>query len=121
MALDYSSLDDCAFFVEEKLGVAEGDLETLIEVTAGTKDGMPYGRPYYVAALLLGRQAHDDVLTKAKGGVTFGDPERTIKGWLSLQASLDRALGLTVPAGFEAVVEIVNQSPSSAVPMVVLL
>lgn len=120
MALSYDDLGACALFVKQKLGVTDDDLDTLIEASAALENGQPYyGRPYKVAALLLSRQAHDDVLTKAKSGVTLGDPERTIKGWLELQSAIDRAKGWTVPAGFEAVAAGSTVRLRSAVPVVV--
>ena len=112
MALDYSDLSACAAFVSDQTGLEPDDLETLLEVSAGTKGEAIYGRPYLVAAMLLGRVAHDDLLLKAKDGVTFSNPEATIKGWLAMQGALDAALGLTIPSGFE----VPSTSTTSGVP-----
>lgn len=125
MALSYIDFEACIRFTSRKLGLtddvaATDEIETLLILSAGKVDEILWFRPYYVMALLLGRQAHDDILTKAESGVTFGDPERTIRGWLEMQRSLDTALSLVVPAGFEAAaVPLTASSASSAVPVVV--
>lgn len=105
MALDYGNLSACASFVTDQTTLEPDDLETLLEASAGKgADGKSIYRPYLVAALLLARMSHDDLLLKAKDGITFGDPAATIAGWRAMQTALDAALGLTIPSGFPAVV-----------------
>ena len=121
MPLAYSDLSACADFVTTQTTLEPDDLETLLEVSAGRDaNDEPVYRPYMVASLLLARMSHDDLLLKAKDGVTFGDPKATIAGWRVMQGALDRALGLTVPLGFAATETSGTASPSAgSVPMVV--
>lgn len=107
MALGYTDENACASFVTDQTTLEPDDLDTLLEASAGKNaDGETVYRPYLVAALLLGRLSHDDLLLKAENGVTFGDPEATKAGWRATQAALDARYGLTVPLGFLAVVTV---------------
>lgn len=106
--LDYTDREACRAFLAAQL-VATGalaalpdDAETLLAASAGvTASGVAIYRPYLVAARLLDRRLHDDVLLSASGA-TFRAYADTVRGWLTLQASLDAAFGLTVPDGFGA-------------------
>jgi hypothetical protein len=64
-------------------------------------------RPYFVAAKFLEQLRAKQEISEAKG-VKFSGLALPIESLLTLQASLDRAMGasmgLIVPAGFEAVV-----------------
>lgn len=99
-----------ASLVTEKTGLAPSDLDALLQVTAGTAvdpdtgEGVTVYRPYYVAAKLLATRRTQ--LTEAEG-VGFVDPLKVAEEYLRLQAALDSAFGLSVPAGTEAVMKTV--------------
>ena len=60
-----------------------------------------YYRPYYVAARQIQRN-RDDVTLKAADGATFDQMTVMIRSLFEEQMGLDEALGLTVPAAYNA-------------------
>jgi hypothetical protein len=90
---------------KERSGATAADdayLTELLTLSAGTDPaGVTQYRPFLVAALWLEQNQAKQALKKA-GDVEFTGLTTPIASLLSLQASLDRSLQLTVPKGFEA-------------------
>ncbi|MGG6295292.1 hypothetical protein ACQ4M4_12955 [Leptolyngbya sp. AN02str] len=59
-------------------------------------------RPYYVAAKFLEQLRSQQTVSKADGA-DFTGLAKPIESLLGLQASLDKAMGLTISDGFEAI------------------
>jgi hypothetical protein len=79
-------------------------LTELLELSAGeAADGTTvHYRPYYVAAKFLEQNLARQQISAADGA-TFTLLKKPIESLLDLQSAYDRAQGLSVPAGFEAV------------------
>lgn len=99
--MDYTDLEQMKALVTEKTGLSPSDLEVLLQVSAGTKDGDTFFRPYFVCAALLDTQLHTRKLIKGEGA-EFDNPSITVKGFLDLQNAIDQAEGLEIPPGMEA-------------------
>lgn len=103
---NYKDLTSCRALVVEKTQLpASSDLSLLLTISAGKvvvdeEQTDTYYRPYYVAALRL--MARPNPLRQGDGA-TFLDPTEVIKMYLSTQKSIDQALGLDIPLGFEAI------------------
>lgn len=95
----YKTKASCATLVTEKTGLTPSDLDTLLDVSAGTAGDVTYYRPYYVAAKLLATRRTQ--LVKAEGA-EFVDPLAVAREYLGTQQALDAALGLDLPDGMEA-------------------
>lgn len=74
-------------------------VQEMLGYSAGTKDGVTFYRPWYVAAALLAQDIKANNLIKA-GDVQFLSKEGIIKALIATQRSLDISLGLTLPLGF---------------------
>ncbi len=74
-------------------------VQEMLIYSAGTKDGVIYYRPWYVAALLLSQDLTANNLLEADG-VKFQSKEGIVKSFIATQRSLDLSLGLTLPPGF---------------------
>ena len=78
-------------------------LTELLELSAGkAADAATHFRPYYVAAKFLEQNLARQLISSADGA-TFTLLKKPIESLLDLQSAYDRAQGLTVPAGFEAI------------------
>lgn len=100
--MDYTDLEQVRALVTEKTGLAPSDLDTLLQVSAGIKDGVTtFYRPYFVCAVLLDTQLHTRKLISGEGAV-FDNPSITVRGFLDLQRAIDLAENLEVPPGMEA-------------------
>ena len=103
---NYKDLAFCTALVVEKTQLpAASDLSVLLTISAGKvvvneEQTDTYYRPYYVSALRL--MARPNPIRQGDGA-TLLDPVEVIKMYLSTQKSIDQALGLDVPAGFEAI------------------
>lgn len=111
-AVEYANLESCKAFLVEQLGVTPDMAEGELRDTKGTVNALPFYRPAFAAASLLARARHDETLVATKTE-TFGDPERTIRGWLQSQYRNDRTYEVVVPAHLEAVRE--NLEPAEPV------
>lgn len=107
--MDYKLLADCLNETKTNpatrgLITAEYDayLSNQLEIAAGKNSANEtVYRPYYVAAKFLEQIRSQQSVRKADGA-EFTGLALPIASLLGLQASLDKALGLIVPAGFEA-------------------
>lgn len=101
----YESLSTALARAQERAGTS-GDDEYLTEVltlSAGVDgDGATQYRPYYAAAKFLEQNRSAQTLSAA-GDVKFTGLAKPIESLLGLQASIDKALGLIIPEGFEAI------------------
>ena len=103
---NYKDLVACRALVVEKTQLpAASDLSLLLTISAGKvvvdeEQTDVYYRPYYVAALQLKTRPNQ---LRQGDGATFLDPVEVIRMYLSTQKSIDQALGLDIPAGFEAI------------------
>ena len=79
-------------------------LTELLELSAGKAEAVTHYRPYYVAAKFLEQNLARQLISAADGA-TFTLLKKPIESLLDLQSAYDRAQGLSVPAGFEAVPE----------------
>lgn len=78
-------------------------LTELLELSASkAADAATHYRPYYVAAKFLEQNLARQQISAADGA-TFTLLKKPIESLLDLQSAYDRAQGLSVPAGFEAV------------------
>jgi hypothetical protein len=77
-------------------------LTELLELSAGKAEAVTHYRPYYVAAKFLEQNLARQQISAADGA-TFTLLKKPIESLLDLQSAYDRAQGLLVPAGFEAV------------------
>ena len=103
--MSYTDLAAALSRAKERSGATAANDEFLTEIlnlSAG-KDaaGATHYRPMYVAADFLEQNRALQALDEAKG-VKFTRQATTIASLRKLQASIDAALGLTVPPGFEA-------------------
>lgn len=91
----------CTTLVQGRTGLTPDDLDTLLEVSAGTRpDGVTkVYRPYYVTARLL---ATRKVQLTGGEGASMVDPLKVAAENLSQQQDVDQALELTVPRGMAA-------------------
>lgn len=89
-----------ALVVERTKLPASSDLDSMLDVSAGTLNGVTVYRPYYVCARVLGQRV---MQLKAAEGATFVDPLLMILEFLKMQRAIDLAAGLIVPEGMEAV------------------
>lgn len=114
MALDYEDDDACAAWLAAQLGFDTGDFEEMLTLSAGTApDGATIYRPYFVGCLAL--SANRNARVRSLKGVEL-DPAATIQGWLTKQAVIDRLKSLSVPAGAEATLANVTNTPSPSAP-----
>lgn len=103
---NYKDLTSCRALVVEKTQLpASSDLSLLLTISAGKvvvdeEQTDTYYRPYYVAALRLKTRPNP---VRQGAGTTLLDPVEVIRMYLSTQKSIDEALGLIIPDGFEAV------------------
>lgn len=115
-AVEYANLESCKAFLVEQLGVTPDVAEGELRDTKGTLNNVAFYRPAFAAASLLARKRHDETLVATKTE-TFGDPERTIRGWLQSQYRADRTYSVTVPAHLLATRENLEpEGPVSARP-----
>lgn len=96
----YTTKADSAALVTEKTSLSPSDLDTLLDVSAGTLNGQTVYRPYFVSAKLLANRRVQ--IAQAEGAV-FVDPLKVARELLETQRSIDLSLGLVVPSGSEAV------------------
>jgi hypothetical protein len=101
----YTDATEMLGLVKSLTGINGRDpiIQRKLEDSAGTAGGAKTYRPYFVSAKMLEQNRADQALSAAKG-VTFTNLTTMIKSFMEEQASLDRSLGIEVPAGFEAVV-----------------
>lgn len=97
---DYRDMDECAALVKEKTGLNPSDLKTQLLLSAGVDpNNTTIYRPYFVAGWFL--RTRKSQLVRAEGAEWI-DPLRMADQFMVTQASIDRALNLTVPEGYEA-------------------
>jgi len=93
--------------VRERSGISSAPDDVVIEMltlSAGKDSaGATHYRPFLVAANLLEQDKPTQALDEAKG-VKFTKQATTIASLRNQQGSIDLALGLIVPPGFEAAV-----------------
>lgn len=115
----YTDLAEMTTLVRTLTGFTDRDtlIQRYLEDSAGTdpNNAKTY-RPYFCASFLIKLDKQTQQITSADG-VTFSnsgtsDPTSTmnlpalINGFMDMQLRLDQALGLTVPPGFAAVVDL---------------
>ena len=105
--VDYSDLTAALTRARERAAATVNDdtyLSELLELSAGTNPaGTKQYRPYLCAARWIEQNRRDQSFSEADGA-KFTGQAKPIASLLALQASIDRALQLTVPDGFTAVV-----------------
>lgn len=77
-------------------------LTELLQMSAGTSEGVTHYRPYLAAARLLEQKQSAQTVAEADGA-KFTGLAKPIASLLQLQYAYDLANGLEIPAGFEAV------------------
>lgn len=101
----YDTLESALARAKERSGATTADDAYLTEVLTLSAGKNPADqtiyRPFYAAAKWLEQNRSGQALSEASG-VKFTGLATPIASLLLLQASMDQALGLTVPAGFEA-------------------
>ena len=108
MAIAYTNLNDAIARTIERTGgyAAESDAPLISELlqlsAAADANGTIHYRVFLVAALFLEQSPAVQTLVQAEDGVKFSQLVTTIASLRSLQAGVDAANGLTIPAGFEA-------------------
>lgn len=103
--MTYLVLVDSLARAKERAGTSSGDeyLTELLTLSAGTDgDGITHYRPFYCAAKYLEQSRADQSLESADGA-TFTGQKVPIASLLNLQLAYDKANGLTIPEGFEAI------------------
>lgn len=113
----YTVLAEALARAKERSGAADTDnayLTEILTLSAGTAAGTTYYRPFYCAAKWLEQNLSAQTLKKAREGVEFTGLAKPIESLLALQAAYDKALGLTIPEGFEAVALDCLECPTSA-------
>lgn len=77
-------------------------LREMLNMSAGTVGGVAHYRPYYCAAKLLEQKQSAQTISEADGA-KFTGLALPIASLFDLQSAYDKANGVQVPAGFEAV------------------
>jgi hypothetical protein len=102
----YTDLSQSLARAKERSGATTADDAYLTEVltlsAARDQAGVLNYRPYFAAAKFLEQNRAQQQIDSADG-VKFTGLKTPIESLLRLQASVDSALGLDVPAGFEAI------------------
>lgn len=104
MTADFRDLEYCLARATERSGAAASDQDLLTEkltFSAGTRDGVTYYRPYYVAAKFIEQNRRTQQISESSG-TKFTGLARTTQSLMMEQAALDQALGLTIPPGMTA-------------------
>ena len=104
----YTDLAGALARTKERSGASGADdalLTELLNMSAGTAaDSTTHYRPFYVAATWMEQNQSAQQLLEADGA-KFTGLAKPIASLLRLQAAYDRANGLTIPEGFEAVTD----------------
>lgn len=92
--------------IQQKLRDSAGKLKGGRDID-GTQyaSGTTIYRPYWVAAKLLQQNRPDQVLTGADGA-SFSNLVTMIQSMMDEQLRLDQSLGLEIPSGFAAVLDL---------------
>lgn len=102
----YTVLAEALARAKERSGATSADdvyLTELLTLSAGkAPDAVTHYRPFYCAAKWMEQDKAKQALKKA-GDVEFTGLAAPISSLVNLQASLDQALELTIPKGFEAI------------------
>lgn len=110
--MPYSDLSAALARAKERSGARASDdayLTEILNISAGVDpQEVTQFRPYFVAAKFLEQNRSAQTLAKAKGGVEFTGLAKPIASLMALQASIDQALDLAIPAGFEAIAQSVS-------------
>lgn len=102
----YTDLAAALTRAKERSGASAADdlyLTEILTLSAGVDPaGVTQYRPYYCAAKWIEQSRGDQTLTESDG-TKFTGLTKIIASLFDLQAAIDKALGLIIPAGFEAI------------------
>lgn len=87
---------------------ADDYLTELLDMSAGTANGVTHYRPFICAARWLEQNRRDQTIAKGDGA-EFTGQAKPIRSLYDLQLAYDKANGLTVPEGWEVPVELTSQ------------